>query len=291
MSARRTEAMWVARVRCSGTTSLATSMIRGVCSRCRPDTNVRCMSVCAFMARPGCAVSTTAAIRGSITSVRAKEASNATTARATSPLSRPRVPLRGRYAFMGIAPRTAYARMGYGIAQRLRAALRPFRVTSKLATNLVSAMGRRSVVVLAAFAILACGARTQLDLLGEPSEASVPQPDSGPVSDGGSGTDANFDAQQVPDAPAVTVTCNTIGTGGVSGYPCQTDINESCSNGESYRVLCSCPEATCACGQMANGAEWWAMSDAAVPYSGCPANSCPAATPTLFAACGFPSGR
>jgi hypothetical protein len=87
-------------------------------------------------------------------------------------------------------------------------------------------------------------------------------------------------------APVCKQTMAGGSSGGPDGGPCTVEANESCSDGTTYNVTCSCPAATCACTQSGpNGGS----SGGPFPFSGC-ADSCGPNTDfhLLYEACGFP---
>jgi hypothetical protein len=152
-------------------------------------------------------------------------------------------------------------------------------------------MGSRSVSLLA-MAIVACGGLTA----GEKADGG---PQGSGASDGsaGTGADASLAADAPPgvDAPVVVVDavaqvkCMQVGTGGTSGgSSCQAGITESCDDGRTYYVNCSCPEATCLCEYGYVGQTWYTVPDAGIPFSGCPSEGCPPSSAEFFAICGFP---
>jgi hypothetical protein len=101
---------------------------------------------------------------------------------------------------------------------------------------------------------------------------------------GGTGSEgpdasAHFDASSLP--PGV-VCSGTSGGGGGGASSCQRMMNETCSDGYTYQVSCSCPEATCDCFQSSSGGG--SSTGGGQPYDGCPTCS----TANLWKACGFP---
>lgn len=127
---------------------------------------------------------------------------------------------------------------------------------------------RRGVIVLVAsvFACLACGGRT------------VGGSDGGPSSGSSSGAQGSSGGEGPP------VTCNpgqsTGGSGG--GNSCSVFATETCSDGNMYRVDCSCPSRSCTCGTSGSGS---GGSQFTATYAGCP--DCTEST-MLWAICGFP---
>jgi hypothetical protein len=73
---------------------------------------------------------------------------------------------------------------------------------------------------------------------------------------------------------------------GSDGGTCSVQAIESCSDGTTYSVSCSCPDATCACTQSGQSS---GSSGGPFPFSGC-ANNCDPNTNfhLLYEACGFP---
>ncbi|HEX8793840.1 MAG TPA: hypothetical protein VF765_23015 [Polyangiaceae bacterium] len=121
------------------------------------------------------------------------------------------------------------------------------------------------VLVASVFAWLACGGRT------------VGGPDGGSSSGGSSGAQASDDAEGPP------VTCNPgIAGGSGGGNSCSVSATEKCSDGNTYRVDCSCPARMCTCGVSGSGSGGSVFNTA---YAGCP--DCTETT-MLWAICGFP---
>jgi hypothetical protein len=85
------------------------------------------------------------------------------------------------------------------------------------------------------------------------------------------------------------VTCKQQGAGGGSGSSggsCSVQASESCSDGTTYNVTCSCPSATCSCSESFAGGG--GSSSGGMTFAGCP-DDCGQKTLELgYQACGFP---
>jgi hypothetical protein len=146
---------------------------------------------------------------------------------------------------------------------------------------------------VAALVVLAgCGARTGLLV----DDDGVAGSDSGMVTEGdddnggqpsadGSSSDSSVAFQ---DAGSVgpRVACS-LGTSGVQGGggSCEVHSTESCSDGKTYDVACSCPAATCACSESSGQS---GSSGGGIPFSGCTANCAPSSIDLAYESCGFP---
>jgi hypothetical protein len=100
-------------------------------------------------------------------------------------------------------------------------------------------------------------------------------------SDAASGVDSPF-VGPTPDA-GTTIVCQQQGGGGSGGQgSCDAQETETCSDGMTYTVDCSCPNATCTCSESgANGGS----SGGGIPFGTCP--SCPDPD-SIWDYCGFP---
>jgi hypothetical protein len=135
--------------------------------------------------------------------------------------------------------------------------------------------------VLGAVALLACGGKTE----GSEGDGGSPGPDGSAGSDSASGADSpvfHKEASTGFDAGPPPIVCE-MGPGSGSGgqSSCSVQASETCSDGTTYQVDCSCPSGTCTCMQTSG------MSGSGgdgIPFSGCP--SCTIGE--AFAACGFP---
>jgi hypothetical protein len=76
------------------------------------------------------------------------------------------------------------------------------------------------------------------------------------------------------------------GGSGDAAASCDFGSSETCSNGTTYSVKCSCPAAMCFCSeQFGNGG-----STGGAPFMGCGPNNCgPSSVPMAYQACGFPA--
>ncbi len=142
-------------------------------------------------------------------------------------------------------------------------------------------MRTTSLWMLGAVALLACGGKTD----GSDGDGGSPGADGGAGSDAASGADSPLGHKEAStgyDAGPLPVVCDMgpgSGSGGQGG--CDINVSESCSDGTTYQVSCSCPSAACSCmetsGMSGSGGD-------GIPYTGCPSCSVAAA----FTACGFP---
>jgi hypothetical protein len=116
-----------------------------------------------------------------------------------------------------------------------------------------------------------------------------------PKANGGDGAAPSSDAASATDSPGIDaptvtseagVTC-TGGPGGGSGGggSCQLQVSETCSDGTTYSVSCSCPEATCSCTQTSAQS---GSSGGGLPFSGCSDSCGPTSVSLAYQACGFP---
>jgi hypothetical protein len=126
----------------------------------------------------------------------------------------------------------------------------------------MSSVFTSSLALLGALcSVVGCGGR-QLGYLSEAGsyEAGEAGDDGNSTSDGEVVPDTSFgeETSSLPDAPITTtpdaeidarVTCipgTSVGGGGSNGS-CTTMMSETCSDGTTYTVDCSCPRATCNC--------------------------------------------
>jgi hypothetical protein len=109
----------------------------------------------------------------------------------------------------------------------------------------------------------------------------------------GPGNPIPLDASPTPgddetDASPSSVFCTQgPGSGGGgsssgSGPVCSLQLTETCSDGTSYAVICSCPVGTCNCTESAANS---GSSGSGIPFGGCPGCGDP---DQAWAACGFP---
>jgi hypothetical protein len=81
---------------------------------------------------------------------------------------------------------------------------------------------------------------------------------------------------------------STGSSSGSAGPSCMLQAFESCSDGTTYNVSCSCPQATCTCTQAGPSG---GSSGGPYPFSGC-ATGCDQVTTgdfsSLYEACHFP---
>jgi len=115
-------------------------------------------------------------------------------------------------------------------------------------------------------------------------------PDSGGSSGGGSGGSSGADSSTTMDAvarPETGITCaQGPGSGSGGSGSCEISSQETCSDGTTYIVSCSCPVATCSCSEASgNGG---GSSGAGVTFTGCPQQCSSASLSLAYAACGFP---
>jgi hypothetical protein len=160
--------------------------------------------------------------------------------------------------------------------------------------------------VLCAIALVASCGGSQLGMLSD--EGGVDEGGPGPGGDGGPVADCGTcgvvgdggpddvafgpggdESTSSTDGPTTTVeagvTCSpgtSSGSGG-SGGSCTTSVSETCSNGFSYKVSCSCPKAKCDCASMSGSSGGGAVG---VSYAGC--SSMCSDDSAAWEACGFP---
>ena len=102
--------------------------------------------------------------------------------------------------------------------------------------------------------LVGCGARTGLPL------NEVAAGDGSLSSDSGA---TNEDSGSV--GPGVTCSLGTTGVSG-GGGSCEVKSVETCSNGTTYAVECSCPAATCICSESSGQG---GSSGGGIPFTGC----------------------
>ena len=150
-------------------------------------------------------------------------------------------------------------------------------------------MTRRTWLALGIVVVLACGGKTvgsgtETDG-GASGDASSSGGGSGSGSDSGSGVDSPVtfeDAVTMRDTSAAVV-CNQGPSGGSSGQgACEIQLTETCSDGTTYQVDCSCPSGTCSCSEMSGMS---GSGGSGFPFTGCP--TCPGVD-QAWNACGFP---
>jgi|HubBroStandDraft_6_1064221.scaffolds.fasta_scaffold691321_2 hypothetical protein len=145
----------------------------------------------------------------------------------------------------------------------------------------------------AALAVLVgCGSRTGL-LLDDGRVAGSDGPpesagkgDDGPSSDDASSSSDSAVAQQDAGLPGPGVTCS-LGTSGVQGDvgSCDVESAETCSDGMTYDVVCSCPAATCTCSQSSAQS---GPSGGDARFIGCTARCGAPSIDLAYESCGFP---
>ena len=152
---------------------------------------------------------------------------------------------------------------------------------------------------VAALAVMVgCGARTGL----LPEGSHVTASDGGPVTgdegdeddDGGpsagaSWSDSALGGEGGEDAGSLApgVTCS-LGTSGVQGgrdIPCEVETTETCSDGVTYDVTCTCRSATCKCSQSSGQG---GSSGGSAPFIGCAAICSASSIDLAYESCGFP---
>lgn len=149
---------------------------------------------------------------------------------------------------------------------------------------------RIPALLAAALAFVACGARTTEELVdGGRTSGGSSGGSSGSGSSSSSGTPGPGDASPVVDANTFTdvvqpIVCQGAGGEGSGGNgSCSLMQSETCSDGNTYNISCSCPGATCSCYQTT--ASGGGSGGFGVSYSGCPTCD-PSSAP--WSLCGFP---
>ena len=143
-------------------------------------------------------------------------------------------------------------------------------------------MTPRVSFALGVVVVLACGGKT----VGSGTET-----DGGTTGDGG-GSGGGPDGASSPDVLTEASpkreaggggTCNQGPGSGSSGQgACEIQLSETCSDGTTYQVDCSCPSGTCSCSEMSGMS---GSGGGGIPFAGCP--SCPSVV-QAYEACGFP---
>jgi hypothetical protein len=77
----------------------------------------------------------------------------------------------------------------------------------------------------------------------------------------------------------------TTGSGSTDGGACTFSTSESCNNGTTYSVTCTCPDSTCSCSQMGMNNSG---SGGGAPFAGCGLACGSTSAQLAFQACGFP---
>jgi hypothetical protein len=140
--------------------------------------------------------------------------------------------------------------------------------------------------------LVACGARTGLVF-----EDGRVASDGGPVSTGqdddggGLSSDAASSSDSAiahrdagPVGPAVTCSLGTSGVQGDVGS-CDVESAETCSDGMTYDVVCSCPAATCTCSRFSGQS---GSSAGGGPFNGCDTICGASSIDLAYESCGFP---
>jgi hypothetical protein len=141
-------------------------------------------------------------------------------------------------------------------------------------------------LLLAAVAALACGGQVAGS---ETDGGSLGSKEGG----GATASDSPSTLDSPADSPGVLLdgispspTCTQTGAGGNGGNgSCSIGVSESCSDGTTYAVKCSCPAATCECNESSGQG---GSSGGNAPFSGCPENCGVPTVMTAYEACGFP---
>ncbi len=147
-----------------------------------------------------------------------------------------------------------------------------------------------SGVVAWVAAVVGCGARTGLSFSEVARDEGAPVNDGQGSDEGGSSSEASSSEAAVTSedtgAVAPGVTCS-LGASGVAGGggSCEVQSTETCSDGATYHVVCSCPAARCTCSESSGQS---GSPGGGMPFSGCAASCSSPLFDLAYESCGFP---
>jgi hypothetical protein len=152
--------------------------------------------------------------------------------------------------------------------------------------------GLRASFLLTAAPVLSCGGQVAGINADAGSPVSTENPGNPAFDASSPGTPASpGNPGSTPDASTTTtpgVTCKQgPGTSGGSsgGGSCSLSLSESCTDGTTYNVSCTCPGGSCSCSEFSPQG---GGSGGGGTFAGCADNCSPATIALAYKACGFP---
>jgi hypothetical protein len=186
-------------------------------------------------------------------------------------LGRPWSPRRGGHGPEALVSAQKQCGIPLAYASVMKSLLPPFLVV-------VAALAGASAVGLA------CGGAVDgggADGPGASSRGAGGSPDA--AAQNGDSPSGSTTVGSTPGQTTTGVSCTTLGSGGTAGTACEVKASQSCSDGNTYSIECSCGSATCYCFETGQSS---GSSSGGISFS-CPSGADCAAYG--YAACGFPS--